>query len=64
MSQFVKNGTQKHSSRLIKTAKELETSASYYGTDETNYDLDNYDNDGFEGLFKDEEFIAEVDDDE
>ena len=49
----------------LKAAKELETSASYYGTDETNYDLDNYDNDGFEGLFKDdEEFIAEVDDDE
>ena len=46
----------------LKTAKELETGNSYYGTDETEYDLDNYDNDGFEGLFEDEEFIAEVDD--
>lgn len=47
----------------LKTAKELETGPSYYGTDEASYDLDNYDNDGFEALFTDnEEFIAEVDD--
>ena len=47
----------------LKTAKNLEN--SYYGLEEKEYDLDEYDNAGYEGLFKDdEEFIAEVDDDE
>jgi hypothetical protein len=48
----------------LKSAKELEQN-SYYGTDEVSYDLDEYDNAGFEGLFKDdEEFKVEVDDEE
>ena len=45
----------------LKTMTQLENdNTSYYGTD-TEYDLDNYDNDGFEGLFSDdEEFKIEV----
>lgn len=44
----------------LKTANDLET--NYYGTDDKEYDLDNYDNDGYEALFKeDKEFIAELD---
>ena len=48
----------------LNTMKRLETDKeSYYGTDEVSYDLDLYDNDGYESLFKDdEEFIVEVDD--
>ena len=44
----------------LKSAKELENN-SYYGLEEKEYDLDEYDNAGYEGLFKeDEDFIAEV----
>lgn len=43
----------------LKVAKELET--NYYGTDEDDYDLDNYDNEGYEKLFKeDDEFSVEA----
>ena len=47
----------------LKSAKELENSESYYGTDRT-YDLDAYDDEGYSGLFKeDEEFeVGEEDD--
>ena len=44
-------------------AKDIEEQ-SYYGTDHNDYDLDNYDNAGYEELFKDQEeedFDAEVD---
>ena len=47
----------------LKSMSQLESDQSnYYGTDDTGYDLDQYDNDGYESLFKDnEEFLAEVD---
>ena len=48
----------------LNTMKKLEVeNDNYYGTDESGYDLDLYDNDGYESLFKDEdeEFIVEVD---
>ena len=36
--------------------------ANYYGTDDISYDLDEYDNDGYEALFKnDDDFKVEVD---
>jgi hypothetical protein len=47
----------------LKSMSQLENDPSnYYGTDDTGYDLDEYDNDGYESLFKDnEEFLVEVD---
>lgn len=47
----------------LKTMSTLESdSTSYYGTDDISYDLDQYDNDGYESLFKDDgEFKVEVD---
>ena len=41
----------------LKSAAEIE---NYYGTDQT-YDLDNYDNDGYEALMEQEEFEVELD---
>ena len=46
----------------LKAAKEIEEQ-SYYGTDRVDYDLDNYDNEGYENLFKvqeEEEFNTDV----
>jgi hypothetical protein len=43
----------------LKTAAELE---SYYDLNEENTDFDNYENEGFEQLFKDDEFEAELED--
>lgn len=54
-----------HRIENLKMAKDIEEQ-SYYGTDRNDYDLDNYDNAGYEELFKDqeeEEFEAEVGDD-
>lgn len=51
-----------HRIENLKAAKEIEEK-SYYGTDKTDYDLDNYDNAGYEDLFKEqeeEEFDPEV----
>ena len=47
----------------LKTMQQLEIDESnYYGTNDSEYDLDLYDNDGFESLFKDEEeFNVEID---
>ena len=44
----------------LKSAKELE---DYYDTNQT-YDLDTYENEGYDRLMKDEEFEADLDDDE
>ena len=55
-----------HRIENLKMAKEIEEQ-SYYGTDRQDYDLDSYDNAGYEELFKDqeeEEFIAEIEDGE
>lgn len=52
-----------HRIENLKMAKDIEEQ-SYYGTDRNDYDLDNYENEGYEGLFKDEEeeeFEADVD---
>ena len=43
-----------HRIENLKAAKEIEEQ-SYYGTDKDDYDLDNYDNAGYEDLFKGEE---------
>ena len=54
-----------HRIENLKMAKEIEEQ-SYYGTDRQDYDLDNYDNAGYEALFKDqeeEEFEADIGDD-
>ena len=51
-----------HRIENLKLAKEIEEN-SYYGTDKMDYDLDNYDNDGYENLFKieeDEDFSSDV----
>ena len=47
----------------LKTMSQLENdNANYYGTDDISYDLDEYDNDGYEALFKnDDDFKVEVD---
>ncbi len=45
--------------QALKTAAELE---SYYDLNEENTDFDNYENEGFEQLFKDDEFEAELED--
>lgn len=47
----------------LKSVKNLETADSYYGTNK-NYDLDTYENDGYEQLLKDEEFEADLDGDD
>lgn len=44
--------------QALKTAAELET---YYDLNEDNTDFDNYDNEGFERLFSDDEFEADLD---
>ena len=44
--------------QALKTAAELE---SYYDLNEDDRDFDNYENDGFEELFADEEFAADLD---
>lgn len=46
--------------KALKTAAELE---SYYDVDPEVDDYDNYDNEGFEQLFKDEEFQVDLDED-
>lgn len=51
-----------HRIENLKAAKEIEEN-SYYGTDKADYDLDNYDNDGYEDLFKiegEEEFEEDI----
>ena len=47
----------------LKTMSQLENdNVNYYGTDDISYDLDEYDNDGYEALFKnDDDFKVEVD---
>jgi hypothetical protein len=45
--------------QALKTAAELE---SYYDLNEENTDFDNYENEGFEQLFQDDEFEAELED--
>ena len=45
--------------QALKTAAELE---SYYDLNEDNTDFDDYENEGFEQLFKDDEFEAELED--
>ena len=45
--------------RALKTAAELE---SYYDLSDKEDDYDNYENEGFEQLFKDDEFEAELED--
>lgn len=52
-----------HRIENLKIAKDLEEK-SYYGADNQDYDLDNYDNEGYEGLFNDseEDFNPEIDD--
>ncbi len=47
--------------KALKTAAELET---YYDLNESNTDFDNYENEGFEQLFRDEEFAADLEGDE
>ena len=44
--------------QALKTAAELE---SYYDVDPNVDDYDNYENEGFERLFKDEEFAVDLD---
>ncbi len=44
----------------LKSAKELE---NYYDTNQ-NYDLDNFDNDGYDNLFKNDEFNLDLEDEE
>ena len=54
-----------HRIENLKLAKDIEEQ-SYYGTDRDDYDLDSYDNAGYEELFRDEEeeeFEVEVGDD-
>ena len=46
----------------LKTAKQIEDE-SYYGTDKE-YDLDNYDNEGYARLIKDEEFNVTLDEED
>ncbi len=51
-----------HRIENLKATKEIEEN-SYYGTDKVNYDVDNYDNDGYEDLFKiegEEEFEEDI----
>ena len=45
--------------QALKTAAELE---SYYDLNEENTDFDNYENEGFEQLFQNDEFEAELED--
>ena len=45
--------------QALKTAAELE---SYYDLNEENTDFDDYENEGFEQLFKEDEFEAELED--
>ena len=45
--------------RALKTAAELE---SYYNLNDTEDDYDNYENEGFEQLFKDDEFEVDLED--
>ena len=43
--------------QALKTAAELE---SYYDLNDSNNDFDNYENEGFEQLFKDDEFVVDL----
>ncbi len=47
----------------LKNAKQLESSDSYYGTDKK-YDLDSYEIDGYDALMKDEDFVADLEDED